>query len=138
MEPQLAAYIERGDVRFVYKHRIIGGAVSQVAAEAVECAGDQGKWWSYHGTLLTNQKIQGGFSRINLDKFAKDLGLGEPQFASCLEAGKHREKVRQQDAEARALGVSATPSFRINDGEIIRGLPPVDKLMELVNAELKK
>lgn len=132
----MAAYIERGDVRFIYQHRIIGGAVSQVAAEAVECAGDQGKWWSYHGTLLNNQA--GGFSRANLEKFAKDLGLDAKQFGACLDSGKYRDKVKQQDAAAIAQGVTATPSFRINNGPLITGLPKIEEFMKLVNDELKK
>ena len=41
-------YVDRGQVRFVYRHLAFIGAESLWAAEASECANEQGRFWDYH------------------------------------------------------------------------------------------
>lgn len=58
-EPQIKKeYIDTGKVKFYYRDfplsQIHPGA--QKAAEAVRCAGDQGKYWEYHDLVFQNQE----------------------------------------------------------------------------------
>ena len=66
-------YVDAGQVRFVYRHYPFLGEESVWAAEATECAGDQGMFWEYHDILYekwagTNV---GAYSYNNLVGFAQ-------------------------------------------------------------------
>jgi len=54
--PRLEAeYVRPGKVRLVYRHLAILGTQSVAAAQAADCAGEQGKFWEYHDLLFRNQ-----------------------------------------------------------------------------------
>ncbi|NQV88779.1 MAG: DsbA family protein, partial [Parcubacteria group bacterium] len=60
--------------------------LSQKAAEAGECADDQGKFWEYHDKLYQNQ------SRLDDDsfvQFAMQLNMNVKRFEGCLSSGQH-------------------------------------------------
>jgi hypothetical protein len=50
-----AEYIDTGKVWFVYRHFVTFGPVSERAAEAAECAGEQGQFWAYHDRLFESR-----------------------------------------------------------------------------------
>ena len=56
-------YIKTGKVKWVFNHFAFLGDESIRAAEASECASDQGKFWEYANTLFANQagENQGAF-----------------------------------------------------------------------------
>ena len=55
MGPVLKQYISEGKINFVYKHSAFLGQESVWAAQASECAADQGKFWEYHDLLFDKQ-----------------------------------------------------------------------------------
>ena len=93
------------------------------AAEASECAGEQGKFWEYHDTLFLNWRGEnvGAFSDENLKRFARDLGLDMEEFNRCLAERRYLPRIQQDFRDGQALGVRGTPTFFI-DGQVIRGL----------------
>lgn len=112
-------------MRFGYVHFAFLGDESFWAAEASECAGDQGQFWEYHDTLFANQngENQGAFSQANLKQFAVELGLEAEAFNACLDSGQHTATVQNESAFAQALGVRSTPSFVLNGQPIVGGQP---------------
>src|SRR3990167_3005650 len=55
-EPTLREnYIKTGKVKFVYRDFAFLGQESLWAANAAQCAGEQGKFWEYHDYLYGNQ-----------------------------------------------------------------------------------
>jgi len=57
-------YVATGQVRLEYHHFIVvdgnvGGNESRHAAEASECANEQGRFWDYHAMLFANQEGEG-------------------------------------------------------------------------------
>ncbi len=106
-------------------HMAFLGEESQWAAEASECAGDQGQFWQYHDKLFESQngENQGAFAKDKLKGFAKDLGLKTADFDQCLDSGKYTQKVQQETQAAQQLGVQSTPSFYINDWLVLGALP---------------
>ena len=116
-------YVDAGQVRFVYRHLAFLGQESVWAAEAAECAGDQGKFWEYHDLLYqrwagTNV---GGYSYNNLLGFAQILELDSDGFAACLDGRKYVDRVRTESEYADDNGITSTPWVLVN-GERVRGV----------------
>ena len=115
-------YVDAGQVRFVYRHFAFLGEESVWAAEAAECASDQGKFWEYHDILYekwagTNV---GAYSYNNLIGFAQILELDGQQFADCMNERKYVERVRGDTMFAEANGITSTPWVLVN-GERVQG-----------------
>ena len=98
-----------------------GTSRSFAAAEAAECANDQGYFWDYHDILFLRQGAEnrGVFSTGNLKDFARELesersDFDLDEFDSCVDSDRHEATVTAMRDEATGLGVSSTPSFLIN------------------------
>ena len=112
--------IDTGMVRFEYRHYPFLGPESFMAAEASECARDQDQFKQYHDQLYLSI-ITGTIESItdsNLEETARLLSLDLNRFRSCVAARTHEERVKQDKAYGRSLGVRGTPSLFI-DGEKI-------------------
>ncbi len=113
-------HIKTGNVRFIYRNFIVKGEKSYLAGEAAYCAADQGAFWAYHDTLFEQHDRGADFNKANLLRFARDLGLKEIDFKSCLDSRKYAQKVREDMEEGVQRGVNATPSFYVH-GTLVRG-----------------
>lgn len=109
--------MEPGLVRFEYRDYAFRGADAQRAAEASDCAADQGAYWRYHDTLFLNQQSPEGFSAPRLKRIAETLGLDTAAFNACLDGGEKRAEVEAEVAEGQAQGVDSTPTVFINGVE---------------------
>jgi len=132
-------YAGTGQVRFVYRNYAFLGMESILAAEAAECAADQGKYWEYRSLLWQRQKgeNQGAFSPDNLKSFAAELGLDQARFNACLDNGTHRSEVLAEQREAEASGINATPTIFVNDRKM-QGVPTIDAMKAAIEEELAK
>ncbi|MCX6709153.1 MAG: DsbA family protein [Candidatus Woesearchaeota archaeon] len=127
-------YIKTGKVKIVYRDYPLGfHDKAQKAAEASECAHDQGKFWEYHDKLFANQNALDIFS---LKQYAKDLKLDTAKFDKCLDSGEKAAEVSKDTADANAAGVSGTPIFFIN-GVALKGAQPYDSFETAIEAALK-
>ncbi|MEE8338341.1 MAG: thioredoxin domain-containing protein [Dehalococcoidia bacterium] len=137
-----AEFVETGIASIEYWHFAFLGRESTRAAEAAECAGEQGMFWDYHDVLFLRQGAEnaGVFSSANLKRFARELvatgdrstrGLDTALFDECLDSGRQRGSVELQTAEAGAAGISSTPSFLIN-GQLLRGAQPIEVWREII------
>jgi len=106
---------------------------AKVAAEAAECADEQGKFWGFHDLLFDNQ---GSLDSESLKGYAKSAGLNLEEFTQCLESGRQRKEVDQDAADARLAGIRSTPSILVN-GYYITGNPSVAYLEEVI-ADVEK
>ncbi len=130
-------YISTGKVRFIYRHFAILGKPSEFAAQAAECAGEQGKFWEYHDKLFSNAGSPFTFTDGKLKGYASELGLKSKDFNQCLDSGKHLKKVEGETAIAALLGARGTPAFFLN-GRLLVGAQPFDVFESLIEEELKK
>ncbi|MFW5746018.1 MAG: DsbA family protein [Nanoarchaeota archaeon] len=105
---------------------------AQKAAEASECARDQGKFWEYHDILYANQNA---LSVSALKSYAVQLGLDAQAFNQCLDSGEKSDIVMQDLQEGRQRGVSGTPTFFIGDEKIV-GAQRFEVFEQAINAEL--
>jgi protein-disulfide isomerase len=119
--------VEKGEVRFGYWNFAFLGDESKWAAEAAECANDQGKYWEYHDLLWEKQngENKGTFSKENLKAFANQLGLNAGQFNECLDSGKYTQLIATDTQVGQQIGVQSTPSFVLNGTPIV-GAQPIE------------
>lgn len=90
------------------------------AAEAAECAYDQGKFWEYHDLLFNNQQSLGSES---LKQYALDLELDTGTFDSCLDSAAKAEQVLADFQIGQDLGITGTPTFFINGTRMVGAQP---------------
>jgi protein-disulfide isomerase len=109
-------FISTGQLKLQSRTFAFLGEESVVAAQAAECANDQGRFWEFHDTLYANQRgeNEGAFSQNNLKRFAEALELDTAEFNTCLDSGKYASKVREDKEEAEQLGVNSVPTLFLN------------------------
>lgn len=95
---------------------------AQKAAEATECADDQGKFWEYHDLLFANQSA---LDVASLKGYAAQLGLDTGTFDDCLDTGKNASEVQKDLQDGQSYGVGGTPAFFIN-GRLVSGAIPFE------------
>ncbi len=120
-------FVSAGQVRVEMRLIAILGEESELAAQAAECANDQGRFWDYHDVLFANQegKNRGAFLSENLKRFAEALALDGTTFDSCLDSGKYASSVRDDTAAAGQMGVNSTPTILVNGKEVTSTLDDV-------------
>ena len=109
-------YVSTGKVRYVFKYFPFLGDESYYAAEATECAGDQGKFWEYHDLLFdrwTGEGV-GTFLPDKLKEYAGELGLDSARFAGCLDSRRHEATVLADKRDGTDAGVKYTPTLFLN------------------------
>ena len=132
-------YVEPGLMSFEYKPFSFLGEESFRAAEAALCAEDQGAFWPYHETLFQNQHGENlnAFSNERLKQIAVSLDLDTAAFNSCLDSGQKRADVDASAADARANGITSTPSVIVN-GALLQNWQDWDQVKAFLDAELDR
>lgn len=121
-------------IRFVFRQFPLTGIHREAlkAAEASECAAEQGKFWEaveklYHG--------QSDLSEPALVRYASELGLDKDRFVACLASRSTTARVRRDVEDARALGLRATPTFFVGR-QVIEGPLELGQFARLIEQEL--
>jgi len=132
-------YVTTGQVQLEMRVMAFIGQESVSAAEAAECANDQGRFFDYHDKLFEEQgrENSGAFSIDNLKGLAVELGLNASTFNSCLDSHKYAEQVSLETEEAGKAGIKSTPSFVVGETRLT-GLQSFDELARTIDEELKK
>ena len=76
-------FVKTGEVKFIYRHFPLRSIhqYAQKAAEASECASEQGKFWEYHDIIFERQN---SLNLESLKLWGAELGLNANQFDSCF------------------------------------------------------
>ena len=110
--------------------------IADKAAEAAECANEQGKFWEYHDKLYQNQNT---LDDNSFDQFAAALNLNVPLFHQCYASVKYSDVIQKDMRDGFAAGVRGTPTFFINGNRIPGSIPQdvLEKVILNVNAAKK-
>jgi protein-disulfide isomerase len=102
-----------GRLRFVFRHYPLREVHphAELAAEAAEAAGAQGKFWQMHALLFDNQMH---LKPNSLRQYAAKLELDLARFDFELEQHVHLQRVQEHVAGGRDSGVRGTPAFFVN------------------------
>jgi protein-disulfide isomerase len=100
-------------LRFVFRHFPLAEAHphAQLAAQAAEAAGAQGKFWEMHDMLFEHQDALEGDDIVG---YAESVGLDVARFARDIEAGTYAKRVRDDFRSGVRSGVNGTPTFFVN------------------------
>ena len=136
-------YIDTGKVKLVFRDfplmQIHPEAL--LAAMAVNCAGDQQKYWEYHDKVFREQYNKGDdvirLKAADLKKWAKDTKLDQAAFDQCLDSEKYKNEVMKDKADGEAAGVQGTPTFFIN-GRVMGGAQQYPEYKRLIDDLLKQ
>lgn len=105
---------------------------ARAAHEAARCAAAQDRFWPFHDRLFEEQPR---FERERLLAYAADLGLEPSRFARCLEERTYAAAVEADVAQARALGITGTPTFIVN-GRLLVGAHPPESFRAVIEEAL--
>jgi protein-disulfide isomerase len=121
-------------VRLVYRnYPLPNHPNARPAAEAAQCANEQGKFWPYHDRLFANPAKLGD---ADLKQSAAELGLDAARFNACVDSHKYKSVVDADIKDADAAGVSGTPAFFIN-GRTLSGAQPFEAFKRIIDEELE-
>lgn len=139
VHPTLQEVIDQDtNVQWVYRHFPLGPHKNaQKASEAVECAaklGGDGKLWEMIEIIFEK-----GSDNTKLVELAKEIGLRDSAFATCLASGEFAARVKEDMAPAKEAGVNGTPMtfvMHIPSGRVQRVMgarPTADFLQAVEN-----
>ncbi len=138
-----------GRVNWVYRHfpLNIHNPGAQKQAEASECANELGgneAFWKYADEIFARTKSNGkGFPINQLVPLAKEIGLDETEFQSCLKSGRYTERVQEDLAEGSRIGITGTPGNILLNNEtgevrVLKGAKPTKVLKANISRMLEK
>ncbi len=122
-------------VRVVFKnlpldfHKLAMGA-----AEAGNCANEQGKFWEMEKNMYENQQ---GLEAAQLPERAKAVGVDMAKWQKCMDAHKFKADVEKDQAAAEKVQATGTPAFFIN-GRKLSGARPFEDFKKMIDEELEK
>jgi protein-disulfide isomerase len=101
------------DVRFAFRNFPLTNIHphAELAAEAAEAAGAQGKFWEMHDILYENQER---LDAPYLMGYAEALELDTDRFAREVGEHAHHDRVLEDFVSGARSGVNGTPTFFIN------------------------
>ena len=122
-------------IRLVFKdYPLPNHAQAFKAAEAGNCANQQGRFWELHDTMFSQQ------SELEVDdlkRHAGALGMDQAAFDECLDSGRFAEQVSADLTAGQQYGVSSTPTVFIN-GRAVMGAAPFEVFDEIIRDELER
>jgi protein-disulfide isomerase len=99
-------------VKIVFKHYpLTFHEQAMPAALASMAAAEQGKFWEYHDQLFINQNSLGSAKYVEI---AQNLGLDIKKFSLDMMRPSLRQKIEEDIAEAKRVGVTGTPTIFVN------------------------
>jgi protein-disulfide isomerase len=109
-------------------------------AEASECVAElsgNDKFWEFADIIYSEDE-----TASDLPSIAARIGVDQAAFESCLNSGKYKNKVQDQENEGVKAGVQGTPgSFILNlktgESNFLGGAVPIEELRSDIDAMLK-
>ena len=120
-------------IRFVYRHYPLPNHPhARPAAEAAQCANEQGQFWPYHDRLFAEP---GKLSDADLKQTAADLGWTPRGSTPASTSTRYKAVVDADQQAGNDAGVTGTPAFFIN-GRLLTGAQPFEAFKRVIDEEL--
>ena len=116
-------------IRFVWRDYPVITLLSPDAAEAGQCANEQGKFWEFHDAVYEHQ---GAIEASDLQSYAAAIGLNMSQFNDCVSSHRYRDRVNAEQTEAFTHGYHGAPFFLVNN-QLILGAQPLSVFASFID-----
>jgi protein-disulfide isomerase len=128
----IAEFVHTGRIRIRFVHFPLAAIHrnSVTAAKAAHCAGQAGRFWSYHDYIFVRQPEWSGEDLAPPElwvRFADNLGIDTGPFRECLAAPETHAAVEEDLRQALGAGATGTPTVVIN-GEAVAGISSYESL----------
>ncbi|MDH4121715.1 MAG: DsbA family protein [Deltaproteobacteria bacterium] len=142
VQPTLTALLNNNPktVRLEYRHMPLDNLHDEArrAAQATECAGEQGVFWAYHDQLYQSPR---DLNDQKLMALAEKSGVKDRKaFSTCLNSGRYAKRVAEDEKAAASLGITGTPGFLVArekgewlEGVVLSGAMPLENFQEAVD-----
>jgi len=134
------------DVAWIYRYFPLSfHQNAEKEAEAAECVAQLGgndAFWKFTDAIYSRTTSNGlGFALTALGPLAKEVGVDQKKFQTCLDSGKNAKLVADEQAGGEASGIDGTPGTIIitKDGrsDIITGAQSLATVKSKLDALLK-
>lgn len=115
--PLKEQYVDTGNVRWIVLPYALGPTTVPAAASGM-CANEQDLFFDYANALFAIEPSTDRLTANGYRQAAETVGLDIEQFEACMDDGRFLDIVNSNQDAARAVGVSGTPTFFLNDEEI--------------------
>ncbi len=127
-----------GRIKVIFRHFPLSfHPNARSAANAAECAAEQGKFWEFAEGLFEDQTILGA---DRYEDLAKSLKLDLSKFDECVSSSKYDGKITDDLNGGVAAGIQGTPGTIIVDTNgqptLVPGAIPYDQLKAMLEAVL--
>jgi len=133
-------YMDTGKVEWKYIPVVIGrfGPAAELAAEAGECAGEQGRFPAMRDRIF---ELQGEWQRSPdplpiFRAIAQETGVDVGRWTQCVTEGWRSERVRAGTELGFRAGLRGTPTFLIVGFTALPGAIPLDLFREVLDSAL--
>jgi len=124
-----------GKVRFIHQeYPLAQHPRAFAAAVAARCANEQGRFWDFHRSLMTEP---GDFTDADLKRRASQFGMDASKLEACVGSGRFESDVNKAFESGSAVGVNSTPTFFVN-GRRLTGAMPFESFQALIDEELAR
>ncbi|MBI3609738.1 MAG: thioredoxin domain-containing protein [Nitrospirae bacterium] len=118
------------DVAVYYKHFPIAEIhpLAYKMALAAECARSQkaSAFWFFHDGFFSDPPVKSDSQlREQVERWSDQQGLETKKLMTCYDKGEQASRIESDMADARKIGVTATPTFLLN-GEFVAGAQPLE------------
>ncbi len=130
-----------GKVNWVFRHYPLAfHPTAQKGAESLECAGELGgndKYWAMVDTIYEK-----GSDLAKFGDYAKEIGLNQTAFQTCLDSGKYATKTAEMMQSGSKAGVQGTPGNLILNHKtkkvaVVSGAQPLQNFKNAIDGLLK-
>lgn len=128
-------------VNWVYRHYPLSfHANAQKSAEASECAAELGgndKFWA-----MVDMIYEKGADNTQLGTYAKEIGLNQTAFQTCVDSGKYATKTAEMMQSGTKAGIQGTPGNLIINNKtkkvaVVSGAQPLENFKTAIDGLLK-
>lgn len=124
-------YVETGIVRYVSVPFSLG-PTTLIGASSAMCANEQDAYFEYQTALFANTDNSNYLTPDGVLETAVEIGLDGDAFDACVSSGKYAGTVQNNIDAAKKAGVSATPTFFVNDVKL-EGNNPLQNFANLID-----
>ena len=124
-----------GRIRFVFRQFPLNTIhpYAETAAEASECAAQQGKFWDADRMFYARQD---DLTEPALVRYAGEMGLDTKRFEQCLIDGTGKAAIQRDIEDGKAVGVDRTPIFFVGHQMLVA--PQFSQLAQAIDQQLAK